>query len=80
MKHKKIKISKHKRRLRMSELYRAKCEQCEQLNRKCRAMESTIKLLRKCLSDAQDQRNEMEIDLRRLYESQKSPRSKKGVW
>ena len=43
-------------------------------------MESTIKLLRKCLTDAQEQRNEMERDLRMLYESQKSSQNKKGVW
>lgn len=66
MKHRKIKISRRKRKVRMAELYRAKCEQIEQLNRKCRAQETSIRLLSKVIDDAQEQRNALEIENREL--------------
>ena len=85
MKHRKIKISRRKRRMRMSELYRAKCEQCEQLNRKCRAQETSIRLLQKVIDDAQEHRNALEIENREMRDYiqslwfQKIPKNKKGV-
>jgi len=85
MKHRKIKLSRRKRRIRMSELYRAKCEQCEQLNRKCRAQETSIRLLQKVIDDAQEQRNTLEIENREMRDYiqslwfQKIPKNKKGV-
>jgi len=85
MKHRKIKISRRKRRMRMSELYRAKCEQCEQLNRKCRAQETSIRLLQKVIDDAQEHRNALDIENREMRDYiqslwfQKIPKNKKGV-
>ena len=85
MKHRKIKISRRKRKMRMSELYRAKCEQCEQLNRKCRAQETSIRLLQKVIDDAQEHRNALEIENREMRDYiqslwfQKIPKNKKGV-
>lgn len=71
--------------MRMSELYRAKCEQCEQLNRKCRAQETSIRLLQKVIDDAQEHRNALEIENREMRDYiqslwfQKIPKNKKGV-
>lgn len=85
MKHRKIKISRRKRKVRMAELYRTKCEQIEQLNRKCRAQDTSIRLLRKVIDDAQEQRNALEIENRELRSYierlwfPKSPQNKKGV-
>lgn len=85
MKHRKIKISRRKRKMRMSELYRAKCEQCEQLNRKCRAQETSIRLLQKVIDDAQEHRNALETENREMRDYiqslwfQKIPKNKKGV-
>jgi septal ring factor EnvC (AmiA/AmiB activator) len=63
MKHKKIKIARRKRKTRMAELYQAKCDQLSALERRCRAQETSIHLLRKVIDDAQEQRNELELQI-----------------
>jgi len=66
MKHRKIKLSRRKRKIRMAEIYKAKCEQVESLHRKLRAQETSIRLLRKVLDDAQEQRNALELENQEL--------------
>lgn len=66
MKHKKIKVTRRKRKMRMTEIYKAKCEQVDSLHRKLRVQETTIRLLRKVIDDAQEQRNEMALQISEL--------------
>ena len=56
----KIKVSKHYRKRKASELYQAKCQEAESWKRKYEAQISTIKLLVKCLDDATERRNKLE--------------------
>ena len=66
MSHTKIKVRKHYRKRKATELYQQKCLEAESWKKKYESQIITIKLLVKCLDDAIERRNELESIVAKL--------------
>jgi len=70
MTHKKIRFSRRKQLKLIKEAYRNTLSENAELKRRCRALETSVKLLRKVLDDATEQRNELDKRLREIEKQQ----------